>query len=192
MVRTSSEGMNRDGSGGTNLGALLAGQLDGLYRLALRLTTRPQQAEDLLHDTVVKGIERFHQLRDVERFRPWIYRIMVNEYLNAYSRNKAEEKLIMSYADQDYLDNLAAMEAPWESVEESALRALNWERLYPLFMEIPAVYRIVLWCYYIEEMTLDEIAEMHEIPRGTAASRLYRARQILMKKLNSPAKETHH
>lgn len=190
MTDSSSIKTNASRPSDVSLDKLIAAHLDGLYGLALRLIGN-QQAEDLLHDTVVKCIQNFVQLKEIGLFRPWIYRIMINEYLNTYSKNKAEEELILSYADPEYLDNLASMDPPWETVEETVFRALNWERIRAYFDEIPSIYRLILWCFYIDEMTLDEIAEMQGIPRGTAASRLYRAKQMLMKKIHTCKDNVH-
>ncbi len=49
-----------------------------LYRTALFYMQNQQEAEDAVQDAVLAAYEKFHQLRDREKFAPWIMQILVN------------------------------------------------------------------------------------------------------------------
>lgn len=49
-----------------------------LYRTALFYMQNRQEAEDAVQDAVLTAYEKFHQLRDKEKFAPWIMQILVN------------------------------------------------------------------------------------------------------------------
>ena len=49
-----------------------------MYRTALYYMRNQQEAEDAVQDAVLTAYEKFHQLRDKEKFAPWIMQILVN------------------------------------------------------------------------------------------------------------------
>ncbi len=49
-----------------------------MYRTALYYMRNRQEAEDAVQDAVLTAYEKFHQLRDKEKFAPWIMQILVN------------------------------------------------------------------------------------------------------------------
>jgi RNA polymerase sigma-70 factor (ECF subfamily) len=56
--------------------------LDLLYFVALKLTGRREDAEDLVQETYHKAFTNLDQLRDVEKCKPWLYSIMINTWKN--------------------------------------------------------------------------------------------------------------
>ena len=51
-------------------------------RFCRRLTGDKSEGDDLFHESLLVGLERFDQLRSHETFKPWLYRIIVNRYRN--------------------------------------------------------------------------------------------------------------
>ena len=65
-----------------------------LYRLAYYYLGNPQDAEDVVSETVLRAYEKFSSLRNEEAFRPWIFKILVNQcnsFLRKHISHKAEE-----------------------------------------------------------------------------------------------------
>src|SRR6056300_1182213 len=60
--------------------------LDLLYNFALRLTTDPADAEDLVQDTIVKAFRFFSSFEKGTNAKAWLYRILKNSYINNYRR----------------------------------------------------------------------------------------------------------
>ncbi len=56
--------------------------LDELYGAALRMAKNREDAEDLVADTVEKAWARRGSLKDRQRFRPWIFRILTNTFIS--------------------------------------------------------------------------------------------------------------
>ena len=59
-----------------------------LYRLAYYYLGNPQDAEDVVRETVLKAYEKFSTLRNEEVFRAWIFKILVNQ-CNSFLRKNA-------------------------------------------------------------------------------------------------------
>lgn len=65
-----------------------------LYRLAYYYLGNPQDAEDVVGETVLRAYEKFSSLRNEEAFRPWIFKILVNQcnsFLRKHISRKTEE-----------------------------------------------------------------------------------------------------
>ncbi len=72
--------------------------LDGLYAAALRLTRNPDDASDLVQETVERAYKAFHQYKPGTNLKAWMYRIQTNNYINGY-RKKQREPLQSSADD---------------------------------------------------------------------------------------------
>src|SRR5919107_3827071 len=64
--------------------------LDALYRVALRLTADPSQAEDLVQDTMLKAYRSWRQYRPGTNAKGWLLTILRNTFINDYRRRKLE------------------------------------------------------------------------------------------------------
>jgi RNA polymerase sigma-70 factor (ECF subfamily) len=127
-----------------------------LYRYISRLMMRREIAEDVLQEVLFRICKKIGWLHDPELLRPWTFRIASRECLRHLRSEKRrnEEMLDLETADRDGL-------APgWEP------RLLDWiDALSP-------ASRAVITLHYLEEMSLDEVAAVLEIPPGTVKSRL--------------------
>ena len=67
--------------GRLNLGRLVSEQYECLYRYAFRLCGRAQDAEDLTQEAFCKAQLNSGQLREADRAKPWLFRILRNLFL---------------------------------------------------------------------------------------------------------------
>ena len=68
--------------------------LDALYRVALRLTADPTQAEDLVQDTMLKAYRSWRQYRPGTNAKGWLLTILRNTFINDYRRRKIEHERV--------------------------------------------------------------------------------------------------
>ena len=164
--------------------------LDAVYRLAIQLVRRPDEASDLVQETYLKA------LRVAERFeetgggmRPWLFKILHNVF---YTRLAKARRGPVSL--DEFHDAAAQTPAPDEPEPAWDLDALDWdhvdERLKQALGRLRPEYRTVLLLWGVEGLKYREIAEIQEIPIGTVMSRLHRARGILAEQLADLAEET--
>src|ERR1051326_3475174 len=64
--------------------------LDALYRVELRLTGEPSQAEDLVQDTMLKAYRSWRQYRPGTNAKGLLLTILRNTFINDYRRRKLE------------------------------------------------------------------------------------------------------
>ena len=71
-----------------------------LLQAALRLTHHPQDAEDLVQDTMAKACAGFGSFKPGTNVRAWLYRIMMNTFINGYRKRQRDPFLVVAPAEQ--------------------------------------------------------------------------------------------
>lgn len=167
---------------------LLAANLDSLYRTALRLCRgRTEEAEDLIQDSVLRAFASRGNLRDSRAGRSWLFTTLVRTHLNRVrSERRRHETLETDYDELQFEAALAGWspaEMPDERLDREAVRTAVRAAVDALDPEL----REVLLLTDLEDFTHREAAAMLEIPEGTVASRLFRARAALRAALSAQA-----
>ena len=157
--------------------------LDAMYSFALRLSRAPDEAEDLVSDTVLRALERREQYRMGTNIRAWLFTILYHLFVSRKRRIEARE-----VAEGDG-------ETGW-SVQDLVGEADPEGRFYDSFLDdeiiraidaLPAEYRAAVVLSDIEELRYSEIARILAIPEGTVKSRLFRGRRLLQRALRGYA-----
>jgi RNA polymerase sigma-70 factor (ECF subfamily) len=169
---------------------LLSEHLDALFGMAIRLCDgRQADAEDLLQDAALRAFERFGSLRDEAAGKAWLFTILVRTHLNLIrSRKRRRETLASDLDEAAFEEALAAWKpasVPDEILDAKELR----ERIAASFEALDPRVRAVLHLVDVEGFSQREVAKMLDIPEGTVASRLFRARRLLRDELAPMAKE---
>jgi RNA polymerase sigma-70 factor (ECF subfamily) len=189
--------LNRPSSGAAaEFAALAERHLDGLYGAALRLTRRRDAAEDLVQETFLKAWRSFQTFRPGTNARAWLYRIMMNTYIDAY-RKAGREPVVIDQEDveEQYLysrvqesDELRRQGNP----EEIALQRVMDADVEAALAALPEAFRAAVILADLEGFSYKEIAEILDVPIGTVMSRLFRGRRLLQKALWEYAVRTRH
>lgn len=175
---------------------LVEEHLDGLFGASLRLTRNRTRAEDLLQETFLRAWRSFHTFRLGTNARAWLYRILMNAYIDGYRKHAREPEVV----DQEDVDEYYLYAKVQES--EDLRRAGNPEEvLLANLMDadvkgaldsLSDVFREVVVLADIEGFSYREIADMLHIPIGTVMSRLHRGRRQLQVKLWEYARRAHY
>ncbi len=161
-------------------------QLDSLYRLALRLTTDPSRAEDLVQDTVLKAFRAWQRFQPGTNIRSWLFTILRNTFINDYRRRQREPIPMDLEAVEPHVVFKAAQD---EDPEGTFFSQIVDAKVLDAIDALPEEFREVLVLSDIENLSYAEIAEVLGIPVGTVKSRLFRARRQLQEALYDHAVE---
>jgi RNA polymerase sigma-70 factor (ECF subfamily) len=159
----------------------------GLYRVAARLTGRVQDAEDLVQETYIKAFTAFPALREADRIRPWLLKILSRTVLDRH-RTPSREVAVGDLAE---LDRFSLYDLIWDedplpysdALHRDFLAQFPDEDVRRALLGLPEVYRVPLVLLYVEDLSYRELAETLGCPVGTVMSRLHRARKILEREL---------
>jgi RNA polymerase sigma-70 factor (ECF subfamily) len=149
-----------------------------VYRTALAICGDPEMASDLLQEVFLR-LNRFADRIDPERpLEPWLYRMTANLSYTWLKKRSHWLKLV-----RDITDHFVVDKRP--SPHVLAERDETWQWIRQAIMALPIQQRLVVVLYYINDLSIQEISEVLEIPAGTIKSRLYYARKQLKKHLGS-------
>lgn len=172
---------------------------DRLYGTALRLTRDPDDAEDVVAETVGRAWERLDELRDWERFEGWLFRILNNTFVSRWRRRRCRQDLETELeGDADAPDGerfslFEQLHQPfllwWGTPEEHVLNGLLREDIARALDALPNAFRVIVVMVEIEGHSYRETSEILGLPLGTVRSRLSRGRSLLQAALWERARE---
>ena len=154
------------------LGELFERYRNRVYRTALAIVRDPAAAEDILQDCFLKVYTHAERI-DIKRpLAPWLYRVTVNLSYTWLARGKKRRTSL-----DNVMDRLVSpmKQAPDQVTEQTELRQNVREAIGALSVD----QRVVVVLYYLNNLNLQDIAEILGLPVGTVKSRLYYARENL-------------
>jgi RNA polymerase sigma-70 factor, ECF subfamily len=158
--------------------------LPGLYSAAFRLTRNAADAEDLVQETFLRAYRGFHQFQEGTNLKAWLYRILMNTFINTYRKKQREPRTISEDEVEDwYLFSRMADEGLEPSAETSVIESLPDEDVQQALQSLPEQFRAAVLLADVEGFSYKEIAEITGVPIGTVMSRLHRGRKALEKRL---------
>lgn len=154
------------------LEALYEQYKNSVYRTALAITRDRAAAEEILQDAFLRAFRHIDSVHDGGPMGPWLHRIAINL---SYTWAKKRKRWFLSL--EQVVDRLVAAPktSPEHRVEQNELQQVVREAIAQL--EFPHRATIVL--FYLEGLSLVEIAEIMDCPVGTVKSRLYYGREKL-------------
>jgi len=163
---------------------LLRGHVRPLYRYAYRWTGDADQAEDLVQETLTRVYLELPRLQEIEQIRPWVARVMYRIFVDWLRRAKRSPVVYAgrSGSTGEFLeDGEEDDQAPDDSWNPETLteQAFERERIEAAWSRLHKQHRVVLSLHEIEGYSLEEVAQIIEVPLGTAKSRMNRARTRL-------------
>lgn len=158
-----------------------------IHRYEIRLTRyikrlgvkRIEDIEDLLQNIFMNTYRNLNSFDKNLSFSSWIYRIAHNETINFFRRHSArpEGNLV---EDGDAILELMQSEFDTAVVAETALNAALVSRA---LQALDTKYREVLILRYFEERGYQDISDILQLPMGSVATLLYRAKKKLQHEL---------
>lgn len=158
------------------LGALYDRHHRRVFHTALGITNDKDAASDLLQDVFLR-IHRFAENIDPERpLEPWLYRVTANLSYTWIKKQKRWYRYLLEFGEWFSRDLRPGPQRQVEMDEEAT-------RVREAVASLPASQRVVVVLFYLNDLAVEDIAEILEIPQGTVKSRLYYARNTLRKRL---------
>ncbi len=160
-----------------------------MYGVALRLTRSPDDAKDLVQETLLRAMCAWNRFEPGSNVRAWLLRILTNAFINGYRKRRRHAR----FANERPGDALSALygeprdQVP-DPVEEKVANELGDEVSTALGTLAPD-YREVVERADLKGERYRDIADALDVPIGTVMSRLFRARRQLEAQLEAYAAE---
>jgi RNA polymerase sigma-70 factor, ECF subfamily len=159
-----------------------------LYRAARSILKSEPEAEDAVQEAYLQAYRAMGDFRGDAKLSTWLVRIVVNESITRLHRHARRAEVIRLEGDDPHYDKHSSEDSMNESAPENpdkaAQRSETRRLLEAKIDELPDAFRSVFVLRAIEEMTVEEVAAVLDIPEATVRTRFFRARGLLRESLS--------
>ena len=159
-----------------------------IFTLAFGICRNKQCAEDVLHNTFIKLIDKVATFQNRAPFGMWLRQIAVNESL-MYIRKQKKHKAVLSSDKYDFFDDSRAhgKDSNYSSIcQDFTEQHGKQNELNRVLSTLPEHVRLVLWLKEAEGYTHDEIAKLVDKTPSYSKTLIARTYKYLRDNLNSP------
>jgi RNA polymerase sigma-70 factor (ECF subfamily) len=143
-----------------------------VFQIAYGVLRNSADAEEVAQEAFLRAYQKFDSLREAEKFRAWVNRIVFRLALN---RQRGHRRRL-------------ARDTAWQTTETTTMvdgakdaeQRVMLERLEREVERLPAKLRRVVQLSLVEEMEAGDVGAVLGIPEGTVRSRLHTARKLLL------------
>jgi RNA polymerase sigma-70 factor (ECF subfamily) len=157
---------------GASFGKRIAENQRRVFQIAYSVLGNSADAEDISQEAFLRAYQKFDSLREAEKFRAWVNRIVFRLALNrkrGYRRRLARDSAWQGMETQPVVDGA-----------KQAEQQVMLDRLRREIDRLPEKFRSVLLLSLVEEMEPTDVGAILGIPAGTVRSRMHTARKLLL------------
>ena len=154
-----------------------------VYNLAYRMLGNAEDAGDLVQETFLRAYGALGSFRQDASFLTWLYKIASNLCIDQLRSRKARSALSLDVELEEGRE--PAADSRNCSPEELAIRDSVQDVVQRAITNLPEKYRVVVVMRHLQDMSVEEIANVLEMPTGTVKTHLFRAREMLRGRLRS-------
>lgn len=158
------------------LGVLYERHKNPVYRTALAITRDPTAAEDILQDCFLRLYKYAYRVDSSRPLRPWLYRVTVNlsyTWETCCQRWQTPQDGMLEWIAGPP-DLCPEWQVEMHDIQRKMMKAIN---------SLSFNQCLVIILYYLNSLSLNEIAQIMDCPVGTVKSRLYYGRENLHRKM---------
>jgi RNA polymerase sigma-70 factor (ECF subfamily) len=158
---------------------------DKLYRVCYRMLGNKHEAEDIAQEAFVRAFVNIHTFDTKRKFSTWLYRIGTNLCIDRIRKKKPDYFLDAEVAGAEGLNMYSQIASTDVLPEDEVLKMEMQERVQYEISRLPDKYRAVIVLKYMEDLPLQEISDILDMPLGTVKTRIHRGREALRKQLSN-------
>ncbi len=132
-----------------------------------------EEAEDILQDSFLKAYQNLNNFDNNLTFSSWIYRIVHNETISNWRKNKSRPQGNVVQVDDEFLERIVDTQDIQADIDKDILK----KTVADIMKDMNDKYREILILKYIEDKSYEEISDILKKPPGTVATHLSRAKK---------------
>ncbi len=167
------------------LTALLSEIRHQAYLIALRITSNPADAEDVLQDSFLKAYQKLPQFRGESSLSTWLASIVTNQAITALRQRLARNEVPMDKGahGEEKREATPILPDPGDSPETGAMKEEFRAIFARTIEELDEKLRVIFVLREMGDFSMEELAEVLELSVPAAKSRLFEARKQLARQL---------
>jgi RNA polymerase sigma-70 factor (ECF subfamily) len=143
-----------------------------VFQIAYSVLGNPADAEEVGQEAFLRAYRKFGSLRDAEKFRAWVNRIVFRLALN---RQRGHRRRLARDTAWHTSETRTMVDGAKDAEQQIMLNKLRRE-----IERLPEKLRCVLQLSLVDEMDVAEVGAVLGIPAGTVRSRVHTARKLLL------------
>ncbi|WP_027410619.1 RNA polymerase sigma factor SigW [Anoxybacteroides tepidamans] len=156
---------------------------DKVYRLCYRMLGNRHEAEDAAQEAFIRAYVNINTYNPTMNFSSWLYRIATNLSIDKLRKKKPDIYLDEEVSGTEGLTMYSQLPSKEASPEDAVESLELQETVQKAIEKLPEKYRSVIVLKYINDLSLQEISEILDLPIGTVKTRIHRGREALRKHL---------
>ena len=147
---------------------------DEIFRLVFFRTRSRIDSEDLTQDIFMSAFKYLPQLKDLDRFRPWLYKIALNRVNDFHRKNK----LLAYFGITEHREEIDVADVEPHrdpSALDSIIQKEFWLRVKQLSKKFSRMEKEVFFLRFVDDLNLREIAQTLGRSESAVKTHLYRA-----------------
>jgi len=147
-----------------------------IFRMIFYRTRSREDAEDICQDVFLKAFRNLKKLQQPERFESWLFRIAVNR-VKDYHRRQKFRSLFSVLHDNDGQDDAQPEPAAERGTDtmDAIVRKEFWQKVHTMLDQLSKMEQEVFLLRFIDDLVINEIAEVLHKSESTVKTHLYRA-----------------
>lgn len=154
-----------------------------IFHLAYRMLGNRQEAEDVVQDTFLRMYEHLSSFDRSRKFSTWLYRIATNLCIDRLRRRRSVYSLDADMTEGDNMDGYSVLRSDAPGPEEALVLTERQRMVLEAIDALPDKYKTAVALRYYQDLSLQEISEIMQIPVSTVKTRIHRGREYLRRKL---------
>ncbi|WP_420481832.1 RNA polymerase sigma factor SigW [Cohnella zeiphila] len=157
---------------------------DKLYHLAYRMMNNRQEAEDVVQESFLRVYKHLDRYDENQKFSTWIYRIATNLCIDRLRKRRPVYSLDAE-TDHEGLDGYAMLPSDERTPESEVILSETQRLIRDAIETLPVKYKSVMILRYLQDLSLQEISDVLDLPVTTIKTRVHRGREFMRKKLEN-------
>ncbi|AZU59990.1 RNA polymerase sigma factor SigW [Neobacillus mesonae] len=156
---------------------------NSVYQLCFRMLGNRQEAEDIAQETFLRAYVNIKSFNQDLKFSTWLFRIATNLCIDRLRKKKPDYYLDAEVAGTEGLTMYSQIPSDTPLPEKELESMELQETVQKEILKLPEKYRSAIVLKYIEDLSLNEISEILDLPLGTVKTRIHRGREALRQQL---------
>ena len=156
-----------------------------LFHIINRIVRHEDAANDLVQETFMKAFSSLASYRSEYRFSTWLYKIAANSSIDFLRKRRIRALSLDRPLETKNGEVEIEIADLSHHPEQDLVRKEQRFSIEEAIDSLPPKYREVIVCRHKEDKSYEEIADLLDIPVGTVKARIFRARELLKKKLKN-------
>ena len=164
---------------------LFVAHRQAIFHIIMKIVRNNEEAQDLVQETFIKAFGSLKSYNPTYRFTTWLYKIAANSSIDFIRKRKLQTYSLDRPLDtRDGQVNIEVADMSYHPERDLSAKRQKIS-IAEAIESLPSKYREVIIKRHQEDKSYEEIASLLRVPVGTVKARIFRARELLKKKLKS-------